>query len=147
MCASSLHTLLNKIYKSISLNHDDDGGYGYLVLLDTKAWTARERGEDWVSCIYRIDGGWDGENAFCGFSFSFLFLFSLPFLRIVGKKRSRGGYESKKQNIMNLGLGKQAIGSLCTESVPKKRSMYALPSLPLSLFPFFSFIVALSRRS
>lgn len=37
MCASGLHTLLNKIHQSISLN-DDVEGYGYVVLLlDIKA--------------------------------------------------------------------------------------------------------------
>lgn len=36
MCASGLHTLLKKIYQSISLN-DNDEGYGYVVLLDIKA--------------------------------------------------------------------------------------------------------------
>lgn len=58
MCASGLHTLLNKIYQSISLNEDDDEGYGYVVLLlDIKALNRPGEGEDWVFCIYRIDGG------------------------------------------------------------------------------------------
>lgn len=39
------------------------------------------------------------------FSFSFSFLFSLPFLRIVGKEGEEEDM-SRKNNIMNLGLGK-----------------------------------------
>lgn len=55
MCASGLHTLLKKVYQSISLN---DEGYGYVVLLlDIKALNRPGEGEDWVLCIYRIDGG------------------------------------------------------------------------------------------
>lgn len=79
-----------------------------------------------------------GRMRSAGFPFSFLFLFSLPFLRIVGKKRSRGGYESKKQNIMNLGLGKQAIdfcADLFQKGIYALRSSLSLCTIPTTILP------------
>lgn len=58
MCASGLHTLLNKIYQSIPLNDDDEGGVWICgAAAGYKGLNRPGEGEDWVLCIYRIDGG------------------------------------------------------------------------------------------
>lgn len=57
VCKRFAHLIKKIYYQSISLNEDDDEGYGYVVLLDIKALNRPGEGEDWVFCIYRIDGG------------------------------------------------------------------------------------------
>lgn len=66
------------------------------------------------------------------FSFFLFFSFFCPlFLRIVAMdEEEEMSRKNKKYNESRL--GKQAIGFCCTESVPKKKSMPCLPSLPLS---------------
>lgn len=53
MCASSLHSLLNKIYQSISLNDDDEGGVWICgaAAAGYKGLNRPGEGEDWVLCI------------------------------------------------------------------------------------------------
>lgn len=74
-----------------------------------------------------------GRMRSAGLLFLFFFFSCLVplFLRIVGMDEEEEEMSRKNKKYNESRLGKQAIGFCCTESVPKKKSMPCLPSLPL----------------